>query len=580
MRFELRKPDINRVLNSIDCYPDSPVYEYVKNEYTITEKTCADLISPQAEIVFDDSFCYVLMSIGQKISDYSTELFKSNNSMSGLIANAIADEYLFMLDSAVTEYIKAECKHRNIGIRERNENADLQLLTAKCSSEYVSLNDNSVLYPAKSLGYILTLCSDEKTFNGEHDCSKCSFTACPRRSTPYEKLEVLSSHTVKLPKSDNCSICIDIGTTTLVFSLIKNGITAKTLTFPNPQRRFGADVLSRIESASLGRASQIRQAIIFRLIEGVKTLADNEVRDIIISANTTMTYFLMGFDTAELGHYPFNASHTETIKTTFDALAGTNIKLPVTIIGGVSAFVGGDIVSGIYLTDMYKKAENTLLIDLGTNGEMALGSKNGIISASTAAGPAFEGGGISCGCASVEGAVCQINPLKTIGNKPPIGICGSGIIELVAFMLETGIIDETGRLSDEYAQKGYEFADGLFFTQNDIRAVQTAKSAILTGIEVLLEKSETKEISEVYLCGGFGQALNPVSSAKIGLIPDYLIKKVKPVGNSSLGGAIKYSITKDDNALKHIHTISKEIILGNNEYFTQKYIQNMNFTIV
>ena len=578
MKFKLKKPDINRVLNSIDCYPDSPVYEYVKNEYTITAKTCADLISPETEIVFDEGFCYVLMSIGQKISDYSTELFKSNNSIAGLIANAIADEYLFMLDTAVTEHIKAECQHRSIGIKERNEIADLTPLIKKCQADFVTLNKS--LFPSKSMGYILTLCNDDKTFNGGHDCSKCTFMNCPRRNSPYKSLEILSTHNITLPKSDNCSICIDIGTTTLVFSLIQNGTAAKTLTFPNPQRRFGADVLSRIESAALGRAAEIRQAIIFRLIEGVKALACDEVQDIIISANTTMVYFLMGFDTAELGHYPFNASHTETVKTTFDALTGSGLKLPVTIIGGIGSFVGGDIVSGIYLTDMHKSPENALLIDLGTNGEMALGSKSGIITASAAAGPAFEGGGISCGCASVEGAVYQISPLKTIGNKPPIGICGSGIIDLIAYMLENGIIDETGRLNDKYENTGYEFADGLFFTQNDIRTVQTAKSAILTGIEALIKKSEVKEISAVYLCGGFGHSLNPASAVRIGLIPYQLKERVKSIGNSSLGGAIKYSITKDSNAVDEIRKKSSEIILGNDEYFSEKYIQNMNFAIV
>ncbi|MDD6483760.1 MAG: ASKHA domain-containing protein [Clostridiales bacterium] len=580
MRFDIPEISSDKVLAAVGCREDSPVYAALNAECAQVLKRAQSLCTPQAKVVFEDKYCYVLMSVGGEISNCSTDFFKAGEGTKGLLANAAGDEYLFALDKAVSEYIKKECAKRSLGVSEREDSPDMERLLEKCALDGVCLTGGGMLSPAKSMGYILTLSDNAEIFKGQHDCSKCPCTDCPRRSAPFKDAQILADYSAPIPEGTN-AICIDIGTTTLVFSLIQNGKATKTISEVNPQRRFGADVLSRIEAAQRGRGAELKQAIEYRLIKGVRELVQPETEKIVISANTTMVYLMMGYDPAELGKYPFTVSKGETIHMDFDKMTLSDIKLPVTVIGAASAFIGGDIVSGIYMTGMDENEKTALLADLGTNGEMALRVGDTIFTASAAAGPAFEGGAISCGCASVAGAVCSVDrksgAVRTIGGKNPIGICGSGIAELIAYMLDKGIIDKTGRLADRYFEKGYPFAPGLFFTQKDIRAVQTAKAAVCAGIETLVKRSGAKDIDTVYLAGGFGQALDASAAAKIGLIPEYLKDKLRPVGNSSLGGAAKYAGTGDDGAIDRICTMTTEIILGNDNYFTQKYVENMNF---
>ena len=235
--------------------------------------------------------------------------------------------------------------------------------------------------------------------------------------------------------------------------------------------------------------------------------------------------------------------------------------------------------------------EICLFLDLGTNGELAIGNRERLLVTSTAAGPAFEGGNISIGMGSVPGAISKITSREgklypeTIGGKKPIGICGTGVIELCSELLKNGIMDHTGLLQSDYFDEGYPIdqEDGkqLRFLQKDIRELQLAKAAIRAGIELLIKSygCTYEAISKVYLAGGFGFVLPIEKSVHIGLLPKQLEKRMVAIGNSSLAGAVRYTIDPDFPArLDKLAGMAQEIHIANQEEFQELYIQHMNFT--
>lgn len=582
------------VLNAVNCFPQSFVYSYVSHEYDRIFPAAECMLRPAAYARFTGDKVYCLITVGREISDYSKRLFDCGEAMDGLIANAIADDFIFAMDEVLSERIKSECAARNKGILKRLEApSDIEPENQKeildaiggCG---VTLTDGFMFEPVKTCGYILELTDDTGIFNAQHDCSKCKSINCPRRSAPFRgEFEVLSDYDYKPGNvGGETVICIDIGTTTLAFQLVRGGKVIASHTELNTQRRFGLDVLSRIEASNRGRSSELQQIIRYHILNGVRRLAkeSEKIDRIIIAANTTMVYLLMGYSCEELGAYPFRASHTETLETSFKKIVPNNfIDAEAVILGGLSAFVGGDITSGMYMCGFDLSDKVNMFIDLGTNGEMAIGNKDKIIVTSTAAGPAFEGGRISCGTGSVDGAICGVDiksgAIKTINGKPPSGICGTGIIEAVSELLDNGIIDKMGLLIPEYFEKGYPITDKILFAQGDIREVQTAKSAIRSGIETLMIRmgAAEEDIDTLYLAGGFGHGIEIKKACNIGLIPPKLAEKVKILGNSSLGGAVKYAAENGKQRIDRMKEISTEIQLGNDDAFNEMYIRNMNF---
>lgn len=321
-------------------------------------------------------------------------------------------------------------------------------------------------------------------------------------------------------------VIADIGTTTIAMQLYgTDGKLQDTFAVVNPQTAYGADVLSRIwaaeNPANAGQMQQMVREVLsqgiaqFRgLIEsGKKEEIPEEAADgeepfqMIITANTTMVYLLMGYDTAELGRAPFRASHLQPIETVI-------AEVPCYIVQGLSAFVGGDIAAGIFACGMNESEENILLIDLGTNGEMVLGNRDKMIACSTAAGPAFEGG----------------------VNR---GVWGADMVSLLARLRKEGILDGTGLLAEPYFDKGVRIGD-VCVTQEAVRAVQLAKGAIVAGIRILVQEYgiSMEQIDKVVLAGGFGYYLNPQAAAYIGLLPGELGKKTITGGNTALTGAL------------------------------------------
>lgn len=385
-------------------------------------------------------------------------------------------------------------------------------------------------------------------------------------------------------------LAVDIGTTTIAAALAEKetGAVLATAGCGNSQRIFGQDVLSRIKASVAGTGEKlktlIRQDILNLLEEIQKKQKDIVIEHIYIAGNTTMEHLYMGDSCEGLGKAPFTPVSLAERK---DSLS----NIPVTLLPGISAFVGADIAAGMLACGMDEEERPSLLLDLGTNGEMVLALEDKMIATSAPAGPALEGGNISCGVASVTGAISKVRVIGertiigTIGNTPATGICGTGVLELVAGLYENHIIDASGQMKEKYREEGFPLArmkDGkqITFTQQDIREVQLAKAAIHSGIELLLEHAGISmgEIKKVYLAGGFGVYLDVHIAAGIGLLPAELEKCTKAVGNTSLQGCIAYG-SSEENRSRTEEMIKKceSINLAEQADFEERYVANMNF---
>lgn len=396
--------------------------------------------------------------------------------------------------------------------------------------------------------------------------------------------------------SDGYAIAIDIGTTTLAMVLVamSEGNILETYTAINTQRAYGADVISRIKASTEGKLQTLSQMIRMELLKGIYALLKKQsigldnIMKIIVSGNTTMIHLFMEYSCEGLGAYPFKPVSLELINTFSNDIFDLNNKIPITILPGISVFVGGDITAGLLSCCIDLEDKPCLFIDLGTNGEMVLGNKERLLVTSTAAGPAFEGGNISCGVGSIPGAICNLSieggrlSYDTIDKKPAIGICGTGVLELVSELLKEGIIDATGLLIDPYFDNGYPVAD-MRFTQGDIRQFQLAKAAIRAGVEILIKSYgiSYEQLDKVYLAGGFGYHLDIDKAIRIGLLPKVATvnkTKIQAVGNTSLSGAV--GILDDPLAssrMNHIISTSEEIHLSNNEEFNDLFIRYISF---
>lgn len=315
-------------------------------------------------------------------------------------------------------------------------------------------------------------------------------------------------------KSSGFLAAADIGTTTIAMVLYDGeGKETDTYVAVNPQYKYGADVLSRIKSArEPASAEAMRRMVREVLEEGIRRFRAAALSDfpLYIAANTTMVYLLMGWDPEELGQAPFHAEHLEPVCFTLG-------DVPAVILPGLSAFIGADIVAGIYACDMEEDHSITLFLDLGTNGEMVIGNREKMTACSVAAGPAFEGG-ISA------------------------GIWGADMISLTARLLREGIVDDTGLLADEWFAAGIRIG-GVLVTQENIRSLQLAKGAVAAGIRILVRRhglSGLEAVDRVILAGGFGYYLQPHDAAEIGLLPEVLVKKAAAGGNMALAGACRY----------------------------------------
>ncbi|HIS68852.1 MAG TPA: DUF4445 domain-containing protein [Candidatus Gallacutalibacter stercoravium] len=403
---------------------------------------------------------------------------------------------------------------------------------------------------------------------------------------------------------------VDIGTTTVVVYLYRLGQAQPvgTIGRMNGQRRFGADVISRIEACNQqgqpGR-DEMQRSIVGQLNEMFAqalqehTVPASEVKRVVITGNTTMLHFLMGYDAAGIAVSPFTPQSLFGEETAagglFPALQNASLFLPRC----VGAYMGADVMCAVLASGMTKKEQCSLLVDVGTNGEMALWRQGKLITCSTAAGPAFEGAEITMGMTASRGAVNDVRlqdgkiVCTTIGDEPAKGICGTGIISAIALLLDLGIIGDSGLIE----QEDHDFTDligesdewgvfvrlgdsGVVLTQQDVRNIQLAKAAICAGLLTLAHEAgiPMEEVQALYLCGGFGSYIDAVKAAHIGLIPAALQQKAVAMGNGAgMGAGMALLSDQMREACTALALEARDIPLSASPYFMDQYIECMMF---
>ncbi len=416
------------------------------------------------------------------------------------------------------------------------------------------------------------------TVNGKEELSCLYKIHSDIEAEAEKKREILSPTGAVENKVNSDSLCfvLDIGTTTLALALVATDEKKiiKTVTCTNPQRAYGADVISRIDYCCKNSPQKLQKVI----TEAINTMLSEfdvcKVNTLYISGNTTMLHHLLGEDCSKMGVAPYTPAFLEAKCVDAHSL-GIKKADRIETLPCIAAFMGADITAGLNFVGTPQDDKYSLLVDLGTNAEIVLFGKNGAVSTSAAAGPCFEGANISCGMSAVDGAIFSFKEgnARTIGNKPPVGICGSGLIEIVAYLLENGIVDKTGYMKSER----FEVAENIFITQEDIRQYQLAKSAVFSAIMALVKYNNITldSIERVYLSGGFSAMADIKAAVRTGLLPEELEKKCICINNSSLLGTVKYACEKND--LESLAKKTKYIDLSADAFFSDMFIENMMF---
>lgn len=424
---------------------------------------------------------------------------------------------------------------------------------------------------------------------------------------------VLAPYTLQ-PWGKEYGVVVDIGTTTLAGYLyrLSDGAQLATAAMPNPQSVFGADVISRLQASSEGQsealAHNIRNGltVLMRELTQKAAVEARQVDTAVLTGNTAMLYLLTQRPVKSLIAVPFEQDHCFGEMYTAAELFGEEgapisaqaaVYLPRT----VAAYVGADITTAMMTTgfDGVPSTEGVcLLADIGTNGEMALWTPEQVYVCSTAAGPAFEGAGLSCGMSARDGAINKVEyrdgklQCQVIGDVPAVGMCGSGVVDSIAALFEAGVMDETGRLWMD----GHDFEDAMctvdgqpairipgtevILTQADVRAIQLAKSAIAAGMLALLNAAglQPEKVEKLYLAGGFGNCIDVGSASAIGLIPAQLADAAQPVGNAAGAGAAVLLLDAAKKAASEtLAAKAKNLELSTDPYFMDQYVEQMMF---
>ncbi|MCM8824640.1 MAG: ASKHA domain-containing protein [Candidatus Omnitrophica bacterium] len=405
----------------------------------------------------------------------------------------------------------------------------------------------------------------------------------------------------------NFGLAIDVGTTTIVVSLIdlKDGKTIGTEISFNRQATHGEDIISRIVYAEDKEGlEQMHHLVVETINEVIKTLADknmiryDEITVGVCSGNMTMIHLLLKIDPSFLRREPYTPA-----LNFFPVLSAADVGIRINpagllyVVSGASSYVGGDITSGVVITGIFQQENMQMLIDVGTNGEIVLGNRDWLICCSASAGPAFEGSGVKDGMRAVSGAIYSFTLVdadnasySVIGDVAPVGICGSGYIEILAEMFHTGIIDRSGGLLEK-SKRVRNGTDGMEFvvaygnetghgrdiviTQIDIENLLRAKAAIFAGIRSLMRKMgfSFSEIQRFYIGGGFGNYLNIKKSIAIGLFPDLNAEKFVFMGNTSLAGARAILLSEDARLMaKELTRKMTYLELSRESSYTEEYL--------
>ena len=398
--------------------------------------------------------------------------------------------------------------------------------------------------------------------------------------------------------SQTLGVALDIGTTTLAAALVEleSGRVLKSASTLNPEAPFGADVMSRIVASSEGKLYDMQslllasvRALIDELTEGVDTGIDT----LVAVGNPTMVHIFLGVSPEGIGQYPFTPAFVAT-----ERRSGVALGLPcknVTVLPSASAFIGSDVIAGAILYRFDQADRPKLLLDIGTNGEIILVTGDEAYATSSAAGPALEGARISSGMGGVSGAVSSVYEedgtlvYKTVKDAAAKGICGAGLVDLAAYLLEKGVLEEDGYLEDDVILEGRHLTEkGLLpeaktavsLTGGDIRELQLAKSAIRAGVETLLDVAKLShgDLTAFLLAGGLGYYISPRSACRIGLFADDLCDTLESVGNSALKGAV--AALHEEDFIPRAEAFSRRlqtVDLNDSAFFSEAFVEYMFF---
>ena len=411
-------------------------------------------------------------------------------------------------------------------------------------------------------------------------------------------------------------VAIDIGTTTVVTALIdvSTGKELATAAMINPQKKFGLDVLTRItyQMEHVEATKKLQSAI----VDGINSLMEElleksgihrkNIYEIVVSGNCTMLHFLLGIEATSIGISPYAPVflRSKTIPAGDIGIEGA-VGARLYALPSVSAYIGADIVAGAYVAELHRTKKNLLFIDIGTNGEIVLSKGGSLVSCSCAAGPALEGMNISSGMRAAEGAVEEVKitedgiDLQVIGNAEPIGICGSGILSVMKELLRVGLVKKNGAFIKKEKLEPGDYREDLIrldgtkrtfvlknvpkellITQGDVRQVQLAKGAILSGFYALLNNAgmDMSNLDKVLIAGQFGAHLSPDSLVGTGILPEDVSEKLEYIGNASKTGAymalMSTQVKRDIEALANTMDYME---LGTTEGYERLFAKSLQF---
>lgn len=401
----------------------------------------------------------------------------------------------------------------------------------------------------------------------------------------FENIILADNSTFEFTPQKGYGIAVDLGTTTIVTQLVnlENGTILNSVSDVNPQAKYGADLIARIQGCLDGNHEEMQHLIQRKIGEMIDEMLQKhpvQVLKVVLVGNTVMHHIFCGINVQPLSMYPFESPELDT--QTFSA-QDLNWQLPAATVikfyASIGSFVGSDILAGIAATKMTEQNDYSVLIDLGTNGEIVVGNKNKIICASTAAGPAFEGAKISHGMRATTGAISSVTndngefKKHVIGNVKAKGICGSGLIDVMAILLEQEKIGMFGEINS--GDEEVPLTKKVSLSQQDIREFQLAKAALATGVQLLLNQLNItiKEVKNIFIAGGFGNFLTIKNVIRTGLI-EAEEDKIHKLGNTALIGA-KMLLFENEHLTNKILEKTTHVNLEGEGNFQDVYIEKM-----
>ncbi len=428
-----------------------------------------------------------------------------------------------------------------------------------------------------------------------------------------------SFNVINTTNKQEFGIAVDLGTTTIAVYLcdISNRKIITSVSIKNPQAHYGDDVMSRIGAISLSPETleRLQNLTVKAIDSGIKTmlvlcsLSKNTVSKMVVVGNPTMIHILIGIDPGPIGEHPYQPVFFESRKTPSHTLNFSMQSIPVKTLPQISGFIGGDILAAALAVNLENQPIGTLLVDLGTNGELILKGRDKLIATSCATGPAFEGATLSCGMQAIPGAIdnvkisshknlpaCSIIKKNGSANEKAQGICGSGVISAIAEFYRRGIIEPGGRfnqkdtienvLKDSKGLSTYVLVPGelsangqdIGISQKDIRAIQLGKAALITGIEYLLKEAKLEKPEKIIIAGAFGSHMNKNDMITLGMLPLIAPEQIEIAGNAAGAGAVLTLC--DDKYQKDAEKTSRKITvvdLAANKDFQNTFIHRLNF---